>query len=183
MIISILRDKKDFHICLTPQAVSVLVQNRHTVLIEGKAEDKIVATYLNVGAYIIDTKEELLDRGGVLVKKNEPENAEVEYLNGEEKIFFTTIDFARRNLIEKVLTHKIAIIHYPLLEEIKSGVVKVTDRVAFSNYTLPFLLGLANNRLEALVDDETLREALIMMNGKVYNDELAKRYNYQCYEF
>lgn len=183
MIISILQDKPYKDVCLTQEAVSVLVQNNHIVLIEGEADNKTLAPYLNVGAYIINTKEELLDRGDVIIKKTEPKKEEVGYLNGEEKILFTKIDFVHEKLIKKMLEHKLSVIDYSLLKDIKKGVVKTGDIVAFSNYVLPFLLGLANKRMQALVDDEILREALIVMNGKVYNSEFADLYRCQCYEF
>ena len=93
MIISILQSKKSNDICLTPESVSVLAQNHHTILIEGEAADASLKSYLSVGAYIINTKEELLDRGDLIVKKNWPTLQEITYLNGEEKIFFTKLTY------------------------------------------------------------------------------------------
>jgi len=55
--------------------------------------------------------------------------------------------------------------------------------VEFSNYILPFLLSLASKGLKALVDDEALRAALLVMHGKVYNNKLASLYNLPCYEY
>ena len=161
----------------------MLVQNNHTVLVEGEAHNSLLAAYLNVGAYLINTKEELLDRGDLLVKKTEPDMEEIEYLNGEEKIFFTILDFSNQKLIEKMLSRKIVLISYSLLPKTKRGADMDRDRVVFSNHTLPFLLGLSNRGIHVLVDDEALREALVIMKGKVYNSNLANKYNYQCYEF
>lgn len=183
MIIAILNDKNSSKVCLTPESISVLAENNHTVLVEGEARNKLLAPYLNVGAYLIDTKEELLDRGDLLVKKTEPDMEEIEYLNGEEKIFFTSLNFSHQKLIEKALLRKIALISYSLLPKIRKGADMDRDRVAFSNYTLPFLLELSNRGIHVLVDDEALRDALVIMKGKVYNSNLAHKYNYQCYEF
>lgn len=183
MIISIIQDGKSGNIPLTPEAVSILVQNHYTVLIDGDASDRKLANYLNVGAYLINSKEELLDRGDLLIKKVHPVAFEIDYVNAESKIFFTKIDIQQKELIKQILVHKISIIDYSHLPGIKKKRVDVNNQVAFSNYTLPFLLRLCSMGLNALVDDEQLREALLVMHGKIYDHALAARYKYTCYEF
>lgn len=183
MIISILQDQKKKSIGVTPEFVAVLVQNNHTVLVEGHNKDSPMQGYLNVGAYVINTKEELLDRGCLIVKTSCPEVTEVDYFNGEEKIFFTCIEKDDNHLIKKFLEHKISLINYLDLEGFQNKSVHKNSRVEFSNYILPFVLSLGNIGLKALVDNEVLRAALILMQGKVYNGVVAKLHGYQCHEF
>jgi alanine dehydrogenase len=183
VIIAILKDKSSSKICLTSKAVCELVEHNHTVLVEGEPRSKLLAPYLNVGAYLINTKEELLDRGDLLIKKTEPELEEIEYLNGEEKIFFTSLNFSHQKLIEKALSRRIAIISYSLLPKIKKGADIASNTAAFSSLTLPFLIELSSGGIHVLVDDEALRDALVIMKGKVYNNSLAHKYGYQWYEF
>lgn len=183
MIISILQSKNKTDICLTSEAVSVLVQNHHTVLVEGEASRQNLKNYLNVGAYIINAKEELLDRGDLILKKTEPKIKEIDYLNGENKIFVTKIKPYRQNLFNKILEHKISIINYSDLKGFRKKHIDINIKVEFSNYILPFLLSLADKGLKALVDDEKLRQALLIMHGKVYNNKLAALYKMPCYEF
>lgn len=183
MIISILQSKNKKDLCLTPEAVSVLVQHHHTALIEGEASWQNLKGYLNVGAYIINSKEELLDRGDLIIKKTEPKIKEIDYLNGENKIFVTKINPHDQNLFNKILEHKISIISYRHLKGLRKKLVNINVKVEFSNYILPFLLALADKGLKALVDDEILRQALLIMHGKVYNNKLAALYKMPCYEF
>ncbi len=183
MIISILQSKNKKGICLTSEAVSILVQNHHTVLAEGEANRQNLKNYLNVGAYIINAKEELLDRGDLIIKKTEPKIKEIDYLNGENKIFVTKIKPRDQNLFNKILEHKISIISYRHLKGFRKKHIDINVKVEFSNYILPFLLSLADKGLKALVDDEILRQALLIMHGKVYNNKLAALYGMPCYEF
>ena len=182
MIISIFQDQNG-GIPLTSQAVSVLVRNNHTVLIEGNPVNRLAKEYLTVGGYVINTREELLDRGGLLIKKSSPLGADIDYLNGEDKIFFTKLDMKDKKMIDKILAHRISLITYMELPAFRTYAVKVASKFEFSNYVLPFLLELAGMGLKALVDDEELREALLMMHGKVYNNALSKQYDFPCYEF
>lgn len=183
MIISILQDEKNHDICLTSEAVSVLVQNHHTVLIEGEPDNVAARAYMSVGAYIINTKEELLDRGNLLIKKMEPASSEIGYLNGEEKIFLTHIDPLHRESLRQILKHKISYLNYMHLPEFKKQTVQAGSKLEFSNYVLPFVLELAAKGLKALVDDEVLRTALVVMQGKVYSEAVAKSLKKQCYEY
>jgi alanine dehydrogenase len=183
MIISILQSKKSNDFSLTPESVSVLVQNKHTVLVQGNPRSLVARPYLNVGAYVINTKEELLDRADLILKKSCPRIQEIDYFNGHDKIFFTKINFKNRALIEKILSRRISIINYLDLKAFRKQRVDLENMVEFSNYILPFLLSLASRGLKALVDDEALRAALLIMHGKVYNNKLAALYNLSCYEY
>jgi alanine dehydrogenase len=182
MIISILEDTKT-SVSLTAQSVSVLVQNNHTVLIEGDPALRQLKEYLSVGAYVLNSREQLLDRGGLLIKKAPPEIADVDYLNGEDKIFFTRVDGKDRRFVDTILSHRISLIDYAGLPAFKKRSIRVQSRLAFSNSVLPFLVELAGAGLRALVDEEELRGALMVMHGKVYNTALAKRHGVPCYEF
>jgi len=183
MIISILKSKNQKKPCLNVEIVSILIQNHHTVLIQGNPKNKKLKPYLNVGAYIINTKEELLDRSNLIIKKNPLKDQEIDYLNGEEKIIFSCLEFNDKNLIKKILEHKITFINYLDLAEIKKNKINPDKIREFSSYVLPFLLELANKQIASLVDDEALRQALILMNNKIYNHQLAEKYSWPCYEF
>lgn len=183
MIISLLQDKNKREICLTPESISVLVQNHHTVLIEGDSNSPYLNSYLNVGAYLINIKEELLDRGDLVIKKMQTEASEIDYLNGESKIAFSKLDSLNRGLIAKILKHKISFIDYKQLPNFKEKMPNLKFKVEFSNFILPYLLRLANFGLKALVEDEELRAALSVMHGKVYNSKLALQSHLPCYEF
>lgn len=183
MIISVLQDEHKKDVCLTSEAISVLVQNNHTVLIEGEADSVAARAFMSVGAYIINTKEELLDRGDLIIKRAWPTDSEVDYLNGEAKIFFTKLKFDNQALIKKILAHNISLINYLELRGFKKKKFDPDSRIEFSNYILPFLLELASKGLKSLVEDEVLRAALTIMHGKVYSSELADKSDLPCYEF
>lgn len=183
MIISILQGGKSSTIGVTAELISVLCHNHHTALIEGEAGRKDMKAYLAVGAYIINTKEELLDRGDLIIKKDLLESRDIEYVRGEEKIFFTTIDIRDQELIKKALAREISLINYQDLPELSAKKMKEISAAEFSNYITPFILSLAGKGLKALVDDEVLRDALLVMRGKVYNGMLASLHHLQCYEY
>jgi len=183
MIISILQGKRN-ELYITPEAVSVLVQQRHSVLVEGNSSDKKCLPYLNVGAYIINTKQELLDRGILIIKADSPTLEEIAYVSGEEKIFFTAIPQDSHEAVKAILKNPhIIIINYNELRRIKNKEIDPRDKTEFSNYALPFLISLADKGIKSLVNDEVLRQALCIMHGKVYNETLAKFYNLPCEEF
>ena len=183
MIISLLSQEKNHDIALSGEAVAVLVKNKHTVLVEGESVSAKLSSYLTVGAYIINAKEALLDRGDLIIKKSSLAIQEIDSLNAQDKIFFTTVPIKDKKLIDKIIRSKISIIDYKELSKIKKKSIKSEDKAVFSNYVLPFILGLASSGIKALVEDEELREALLIMDGKVYNTRLALLYKYPCYEF
>jgi len=169
---------------MTSQSISVLVQNRHTVLIEGDATKPELRPYLNIGAYIINTKEELLDRGDLIVKTSCPDLAEIDNLSGKDKILFTEISLKKNEtLIRKIIDQKISLFDYSQIKGLTKRFGPRTSRVEFSNFILPFLLELADKGLKALVEDEVLRNALMIMHGKVFNNELASLFHLPCHEF
>lgn len=183
MIVSILKSKKLLSPGVTQEFVSVLSQNHHTVLIEGSVKDDWVRGYLNVGGYIIHAREELLDRGDLIVKRGVPEEDDIKYAYGETKLFFAKASGLKRRVIEHMLAQKISFINYEDLPGFTSNAALKHSPVEFSNYTLPFVLKLAAKGTRALVDDEGLRETLVLMRGKMYHPRLAARFGYPCYEF
>lgn len=183
MIISILQGEKNGLPGITPELVSVLCQNRHTVLIEGDSDHKDRKLYLAVGAYIINTKEELLDRGDLILKKEPILFQDIDSVHGEEKIFFTTIDINDKKLVQKALVNEISIINFLNLPGLNIKKMKTISSAEFSHYITPFILSLAGKGLKALVDDEILRDALLVMGGKAYSGTLAELHHLQCYEY
>lgn len=182
MIISILKDSDTQDISLTTEAIAVLVKNQHTVLIDGESENVAASAYMSVGAYIINTKEELLDRSDLIIKRTAPLASDINYLNGEEKIFLTKLKVSQQ-LIQSLLRHRISVIDYSSLPIFKIVDDRAHSKLKFSNDILPFVLKLADKGLKALVDDETLRTGLIVMRGKVYSPKIAKALNLTCHEF
>ncbi|MBI4359813.1 MAG: hypothetical protein HY564_01830 [Candidatus Jacksonbacteria bacterium] len=183
MIISIVKSKKQTHLGITPEFVSVLSQNHYTVLIEGRAEEEKMRAYLNVGGYIINAREELLDRGDLIIKLDAPDENDIEYAHGETKMFFAKSAGITGPIIKQMLAQKISFINYSDLPGFANRAIDERSNVEFSNCALPFVLKLAAKGMRALVDDETLREALVLMSGKMYHFKLASRFGYPCYEF
>lgn len=183
MIISILQGEKKSVLGITPELVFALCQNHHTVLIEGDSDHKDRKSYLAVGAYIINTKEELLDRGDIILKKMPLLFQDIGSARGEEKIFFTAIDINDKKLVQKMIANEISIINYPNLPGLNAKKMKTISAAEFSRYITPFILSLAEQGLKALVDDEVLRDALLIMGGKAYNGTIAALHHLQCYEY
>lgn len=183
MIISAVKSKNQTRLPVTLEFVSVLSQNHHTALVEGRAEEEKMRGYLNVGGYVINSREELLDRGDLIIKLGCPEERDIEYAHGETKIFFAKVAGITRRVIEQMLAQKISFINYEDLPRLANRTIDERSPLEFSNYALPFVLKLAAKGMKALVDDEILRGALILMRGKMYNFKIAAKFGYPCYEF
>ena len=82
-----------------------------------------------------------------------------------------------------MLKSDISVFHYPHLQKVQKGTINPKKKVEFSNYILPFILDIADKGMKSLVDNEGLRDALLIMHGQVYSGELAKMYNYECHEY
>lgn|SRR3989338_1695427 len=183
MIIGILQENGKQNFSLTEEFVSVLVSNKQTVLVEGSALNARSKNYLTSGAYVIDKKEQIIDRADIIIKKGFLTSTEAAMCAGREKIIFTDCNIHNHGLVEKLLDQKVAVIHYNQLKDVRKKKVSIKTKHEFSRFILPYILELAQKGLQALVNDEDLRDALYMMNGKVYNQELAELYQYPCYEF
>ena len=107
MIISILAQEKNHDIALSGEAVAVLVKNKHTVLVEGESVSAKLSSYLTVGAYIINAKEALLYRGDLIIKKSSLAIQEIDSLNAQDKIFFTTVPISTLSFKNKFNTSSI----------------------------------------------------------------------------
>lgn len=164
---------------LSEEAVVHLIQKNHTVLIEGRVDDARLRRYLNRGAYIIDVAGELLDRAQLIIKSAPLTLQEIDYVHGSDKILFTPLNYRDKKIIEKLLTGTLSVINVQELRKPKGAAISKI----FPKLFLGFISELADFGIKALVEDEALRRALSLMGGKVYNQKLAKLYQYRCYEF
>jgi len=86
----------EFRVGLTPASVRELVEHGHQVLVESLAGDGIGMDdkdYLDAGAGIAETAEEVFQEGELIVKVKEPQPAECRMLR-EEQILFTYLHLA-----------------------------------------------------------------------------------------
>jgi alanine dehydrogenase len=113
LTIGIPREKQSVEqrVSLTPEAVEVLVDNGHEVILESKAGEAARYTdndYSECGAFIVDNKKHVLNTD-VILKVSPLEPKEVEMLKGNQ-VILSTIHFGRqseeyiRGLINKKTT-------------------------------------------------------------------------------
>jgi alanine dehydrogenase len=107
MKVGILKEIKveENRVCMTPAGVEVMKQHGHTVLVEKNAgigsgfDDK---AYINAGADIIDTPEEIFNRAEMVMHVKEPLPSEYELIR-EGQIIFTYLHLAAAEELTNVL--------------------------------------------------------------------------------
>jgi alanine dehydrogenase len=80
----------EYRVGLTPKSVSELIKNNHEVFIQKNAGTEIGFSneqYLEVGAIIIETAQELYESSELIVKVKEPMPEEFGYLNDKHTVF------------------------------------------------------------------------------------------------
>lgn len=92
MIIAIPREIKEseYRVALTPQAVKVLVEEGHSIIVEenaGQGSGILNEEYSASGAEIVPTAEELYGRADMVVKVKEPQAEEYPLLKAGQKLF------------------------------------------------------------------------------------------------
>ncbi len=113
LTIALLKENDDVErrVCLSPEAVGLLVQNGHTILVEknaGLASQFEDMHYSDEGARIVESKEELL-KAGIILKVSALTNLEISAL-GKNQTLFTTLQILSRDksyftqLAEKKIT-------------------------------------------------------------------------------
>jgi len=104
-------DEAERRVCLSPEAVGLLVQNGHKILVEkgaGLASQYEDIHYSEVGAFIVETKEELL-KASVILKVSALSHKEISAL-GKNQALLTTLQLMSRDkayfaqLAEKKIT-------------------------------------------------------------------------------
>ncbi|MCD6091132.1 MAG: alanine dehydrogenase [Bacteroidales bacterium] len=104
-------DEAERRVCLSPEAVGLLVQNGHKILVEkgaGLASQYEDIHYSEVGAFIVETKEELL-KASVILKVSALSHEEISAL-GKNQALLTTLQLMSRDkayfaqLAEKKIT-------------------------------------------------------------------------------
>src|SRR5512145_2119315 len=90
LTIGIPREKQQIEqrVSLTPEAVEVLVNNGHEVLLESKAGDAVKYTdndYSECGAFIIDSRKQVLN-ADIILKVSALEPKDIEMLKGNQVI-------------------------------------------------------------------------------------------------
>jgi len=100
LTIAILKENNDTErrVCLSPDAVGLLVQNGHTILVErgaGIASHFEDVYYSNEGAQILDSKEELL-KASIILKVSPLNNQEISSLVKNQTLL-TTLQFLSRD--------------------------------------------------------------------------------------
>jgi alanine dehydrogenase len=91
-------DEAERRVCLSPEAVGLLVQNGHTILVErnaGLASQFEDVDYANQGGRIVESKEELL-KAGVILKVSALNKEEIEALDRNQTIL-TTLQILSRD--------------------------------------------------------------------------------------
>jgi len=110
MIIGTTKEMKnnEFRVGLTPDNVAALVAHGHTVLVETHAGEGASFTdseYLEAGASIIDTPQEVFAKADMIVKVKEPEEFEYDMLR-EGQILYTYLHLAPNPELTKVLMER-----------------------------------------------------------------------------
>ncbi len=122
MVIGVPREikKDEFRVALLPVGAHLLTQDGHHVLIErdaGSGSGFENESYINSGAEIVDTAEEIFARADMIVKVKEPQAVEISRLR-KNQIVFTYFHFASsRELTVGCLEKEIAAVAYETLED------------------------------------------------------------------
>jgi alanine dehydrogenase len=111
--------KVEYRVPLTPQAIDLLVSYGHEILIEtnaGKSASYSDKAYRDVGAQIIDTKEEIF-QCDIILRISPFSNDEIDMLRGNQVILSTMQPHAHcRESIQKLMQKKVTAIAYEYLE-------------------------------------------------------------------
>jgi len=86
----------EYRIGLTPAGVVELVNNGHEVLVENNGASAIGfenEQYINAGASIVDSAEEIFERAEMIIKVKEPQSVECKMLH-EGQLLFTYLHLA-----------------------------------------------------------------------------------------
>ncbi len=117
--------KETFHeekrVSLVPAAVDTLVKSGHSVFIQTGAGVESHFTdeqYLNVGANVVYTAEEVYQRAEMIVKIAPLNDAECDMLQEDQTVFsFLHLAVGKKNILDKLLKKRVTAIAYELIEQ------------------------------------------------------------------
>ncbi len=113
-------DEAERRVCLSPEAVGLLVQNGHKILVEkgaGIASQYEDVHYSDEGAFIVETKEELL-KAGLILKVSALNIKEIEAL-GKNQTLLTTLQLLSRDkkYFTQLAEHKITALAFEKIKD------------------------------------------------------------------
>ena len=131
MIIGVPKEIKnnEFRVGLTPQSIEILIDNGHEVIVESNAgigsgfsnED-----YINIGAKIFKTPNDIYEKSELIIKVKEPQLSETQLLKPNQ-ILFTYLHLASsKNLTEQLLESKCISIAYETITSDSQGLPLLT---------------------------------------------------------
>jgi len=121
MIIGIPRERKvhEYRVSLTPQAVRVLVERGHQVLVErgaGSGSGIRDEEFSRAGARLVDNEESLFDGAELIVKVKEPISEEFPLIRSNHIIFSYLHLAANRDLLEVLRKSRVRAIAFETIE-------------------------------------------------------------------
>lgn len=122
VIIGVPKEIKDneYRVGITPSNTALLIQDGHEVLVQksaGLGSGLTDEQYIQAGAKIVDTAQELFERAELIVKVKEPQSSEVSMMR-EGQILFTYLHLAPEpELTRQLLEAKVSGIAYETIEK------------------------------------------------------------------
>lgn len=111
---------KEDRVAITPQGVQILVKNGHSVYVEksaGLGSGFLDDEYRNAGAVILNSPDEVYDKGEVIVKVKEPQPSEYKFLK-KNHILFTYLHLAvEKTLTKELINKKVTAIAYETIQK------------------------------------------------------------------
>ena len=137
------KDKVEFRVPLTPQAVELLVSYGHEILIEkdgGKAASYTDEEYREAGALVMDDRKEIFECD-IVLRVSPFDEAEIDLLKGHQALISNLqINAQCSNSIGKLLQKKVTNIAYEYLEDEEGGkpVVQLMSQISGSTSIILF---------------------------------------------
>jgi len=137
------KDKVEFRVPLTPQAVELLVSYGHEILIEkdgGKAASYTDEEYREAGAQVMDDRKEIFECD-IVLRVSPFDEAEIDLLKGHQALISNLqINAQCSNSIGKLLQKKVTNIAYEYLEDEDGGkpVVQLMSQISGSTSIILF---------------------------------------------
>lgn len=131
MIIGVPKEIKNWEnrVSLTPSGTKTLVANGHNVFVQfgaGEGSGFTDKEYLDVGAKILPTIDEIYQKSDMIIKVKEPQESEYNLLR-EEQLLFTYLHLAvESKLAEALLKHKVNSIAYETIQTEKGELPLLT---------------------------------------------------------
>lgn len=146
MIIGVPKEIKnnEFRVGLTPQSIKTLIENDHEVIVESNAgigSGFSNQDYINIGAKIFKTPNDIYEKSELIIKVKEPQLSETQLLKPNQ-ILFTYLHLASsKNLTEQLLESKCISIAYETITSDSQGLPLLTPmseiagRLSYSSWS------------------------------------------------